>query len=484
MLVDLNVQHKTVMIVGENLETESRARQFLDADAKVIVVSTNSTTGLKTLAASGRITIVSSDFMSCYQNLMKEYDPYLLVSTTSNEEKNSAIANIARSHGKLVYVVDSPNLNDFNMPAVAKVGPIRIGIATGGLSPAMARELRKRVERIIQPEDMLQVHLQGQIRYAIKTLIQDPELRRECVYRILKDPLILQLLREDRLDEAKDVAMKHIATTAKVGRRARLGKGKVYLVGAGPGDPKLLTLRAFDIIGAADIVIFDRLVSEQILKLIPEDASKIYVGKRPRSKDAISQSEINQILIQQAEQGKTVVRLKSGDPLIFSRGGEEAEALRAAGIEFEIIPGISSALGAPAYAGIPLTHRDFSSSVAIVTGQEDPASLKSRINWSQLAQSVDTIVILMGVERLQQITKELIAGGLSKETPVAAIESGTTENQKTTLFNLESAALGHVKHLVRPPSIIVIGEVANMAKRFNRTSTNYLVDCVPVPAKV
>jgi uroporphyrinogen III methyltransferase/synthase len=242
-------------------------------------------------------------------------------------------------------------------------------------------------------------------------------------------------------------------------------------VGAGPGDPKLLTIRALELIREADLIVFDRLITESILKLIPERVQKIYVGKAPHGK-GITQNEINRILIDEAKLGKNVVRLKGGDPLLFSRGGEEAEALRKADIDFEIVPGISSALGVPAYSGISLTHREFSSSIAIVTGHEDPSRRGRRVNWSKLASSVDTIVILMGVENLRKIAEELIAGGLGSSTPVAAIEWGTTKKQKTLLFNLEEAYLGRVKDLIASPSVIVIGEVANFAKSLNWTKSN------------
>ncbi|HYV99853.1 MAG TPA: uroporphyrinogen-III C-methyltransferase, partial [Candidatus Acidoferrum sp.] len=184
-------------------------------------------------------------------------------------------------------------------------------------------------------------------------------------------------------------------------------EGKIYFVGAGPGDPKLLTIRAFELLHTADVVIYDRLVSQEILNLIPKSVEKIYVGKLPQCKGGICQTEINTLLIEHARSGKLVVRLKGGDPFIFSRGGEEAEELMKEKLRFEIVPGVSSALAGPASAGIPLTHRGYSSSVAIVTGHEDPSKICSKVDWAKLASAVDTIVILMGVGRLKQIAEEL-----------------------------------------------------------------------------
>lgn len=245
-----------------------------------------------------------------------------------------------------------------------------------------------------------------------------------------------------------------------------MGRGKVYLVGAGPGEPKLLTLRALEIMRAADVVVYDRLVSKAVLDLIPERAVKLYAGKAA-GHNCVPQEEINKLMISKAKDGYSVVRLKGGDPFLFARGGEEAQELRTEGVDFEVVPGVSSALAVPAYAGIPLTHRRLSSSFAIVTGHEAPLEKGSRVNWSKLASSVDTIVILMGVTTLPKASRELMAGGLSPETPVAAIEWGTTEKQRTVLFTLSEAAEGKALGQINPPSVIVVGEVAALAKELN-----------------
>lgn len=241
-------------------------------------------------------------------------------------------------------------------------------------------------------------------------------------------------------------------------------KGKVYIVGAGPGDPGLLTLRALELIKNTDLVLYDRLVSDQILNMIPSSVKKEYVG-RGVGDDYTHQNETNMLMLKHAKDGKRVVRLKGGDPFVFGRGGEEAEFLRENGIDFEIVPGVSSAVASPAYAGIPLTHRSLSSSVVIVTGHEDAEKEELTVRWKELASSVDTIVILMGMGRLQQIVNELIAGGASKETDVAIIESGTTEKQKVLLGNLHNI-VGKVKDSdIKPPAVIVIGKVAALAQK-------------------
>jgi len=242
-----------------------------------------------------------------------------------------------------------------------------------------------------------------------------------------------------------------------------MGYGKVYLVGAGPGDPKLLTVRATELLKEADIVIYDRLVNESILKLAPEKAEKIYVGKRT-GKHEVPQNKISELIIEKAQLGSKVVRLKGGDPFIFGRGGEEAEALSEKGIEFEVVPGVSSAVAAPTYAGIPLTHRDYAASVAIITGHSAGDS-EHAINWPKIADAVDTMVILMGVESLQAITKKLIEGGLNPEMPAAIIESGTLKNQRTIIGKIVTLAKDAEEKQVKPPAVIVIGEVANLGRK-------------------
>jgi uroporphyrin-III C-methyltransferase len=239
--------------------------------------------------------------------------------------------------------------------------------------------------------------------------------------------------------------------------------GKVFLVGAGPGDQKLLTIRAFELLKEANVVIYDRLVSEAILKLIPENAEKIYVGKSSK-KHELTQDKITELLIKKAFEGKKVVRLKGGDPFLFGRGGEEAEALVEQGIDFEIVPGVTSAIAAPAYAGIPLTHRDYASSVAIVTGHK-AENVEKNVKWSEIAGSVDTIVILMGVGELEAIATQLVKGGLNPDTPVALIECGTLKQQRSIKGKIGTIAKEAEKKKVKPPSVIVIGDVVNLGRK-------------------
>jgi uroporphyrinogen III methyltransferase/synthase len=243
-------------------------------------------------------------------------------------------------------------------------------------------------------------------------------------------------------------------------------KGKVYLVGAGPGDPGLLTTKGRQALEKADVIVYDRLITKQILRNLPKRITRIYVGKRPGSHSIPGQDVIPRILITNAQKGKTVVRLKGGDPFLLGRGGEEAQRLSEAEIDFEVIPGITSALAVPAYAGIPVTHREYASSVAIVTGHENPKKSK-RVDWKKLATAVDTIVILMGIDNLQPILESLVEGGRNPDTPVAIVEKGTTKRQRVTIGSIRSMTAQVVERRVGPPAVIIVGNVVNLQKELS-----------------
>ena len=238
--------------------------------------------------------------------------------------------------------------------------------------------------------------------------------------------------------------------------------GKVYLVGAGPGDSKLITLKAVELLKKADVVLYDRLVSKKIISLIPKTAKKIYVG-RAVGDDTTHQNTTNDLMLKYAKSKKNIVRLKGGDPIIFGRGGEEAEFLKAHKVKYEIIPGITSGIGSATYAGIPLTHRNYSSSVVFVTGHEDPEKKNEIVKWKRLAKSVDTIVIMMGLSRIDIICKLLIAGGLDKTTPVAVIQNGTTPQQKMVKGNVSNIAKYVKAEKITPPTNIIIGKVVDLS---------------------
>ena len=239
--------------------------------------------------------------------------------------------------------------------------------------------------------------------------------------------------------------------------------GKVYLVGAGPGDSKLITLRAIELLQKADVVLYDRLVSKKIISMIPKSAEKVYVG-RAVGDDTTHQNTTNDLMVKYAKSSKHVVRLKGGDPIIFGRGGEEAEFLKDHKIKYEIIPGITSGIGSATYSGIPLTHRKYASSVVFVTGHEDPEKKNEVVKWKRLAKSVDTIVIMMGLSRINVICKQLIDGGMDKKTPVAVIQNGTTSKHRMIKGNLSNIAKKVKENKITPPTNIIIGKVVDLSE--------------------
>jgi uroporphyrinogen III methyltransferase/synthase len=243
-------------------------------------------------------------------------------------------------------------------------------------------------------------------------------------------------------------------------------EGKVYLVGSGPGDPGLLTVKASQILKECDVLLYDRLVTDDILDIVPENCEKIYVGKHPGEASS-TQEEINKLLVDRGRKGGVVVRLKGGDPFLFGRGGEEAIKLREAGISFEVIPGISSAIAVPAYAGIPVTHRNLSSSVAFITGHESETKENSSVNWIGLANCVDTLVVLMGIGNMPAIMKRLTEAGRSPDTPVAVIEKGTTPNQRTIVGTIETIHEKTLKARVSPPALTIIGKVVELRREIS-----------------
>ena len=241
-------------------------------------------------------------------------------------------------------------------------------------------------------------------------------------------------------------------------------KGKVFICGAGPGDPKLVTVRAMEVLNNCDVVLYDRLICKDLIDEIPAKSKKIYVG-RAVGDSTIHQNITNELMVEHAKNGKRVVRLKGGDPFIFGRGAEEAEYLLNHNIDFEIIPGITSAIGSAAYAGIPLTHRRYASSVAIVTGHEDPKKTTPTVKWDKLAKTVNTIVILMGVEELEYISHKLIKAGMSKKSDAAVIENGTTTKQRVVKGNLSNIADIARENGMKPPAIIIIGKVVSLQEK-------------------
>lgn len=381
----------------------------------------------------------------------------LVVSATGNAAVNTQVAAAARKRGIPVNVVDSPELCSFIFPAIINRSPVIAAVSTGGSAPVLTRLIRAKLESVIHPRYGDLARLAGKFRKLVKQHFQQPAQRRIFWEKVFQGQVAEQVF-SGNLKSAE-----HLLKLMLESENTRQPpEGEVYLVGAGPGDPDLLTFRALRLMQQADVVVYDRLVSPEVLDLARRDAEKIYVGKQ-RQNHSLPQESINSLLARLAKAGKRVVRLKGGDPFIFGRGGEEMETLMDQGISFQVVPGITAAAGCAAYAGIPLTHRDYAQSCTFVTGHLKDGSIN--LNWKQLAAPNQTIVIYMGLIGLGSICQSLIANGSSSNLPAALIQQGTTSKQRIVTGTLGTLPEIVEKQNISPPTLIIIGRVVELRQR-------------------
>lgn len=382
-------------------------------------------------------------------------DVALAVAATSDDTVNRRISELARQRSLPVNVVDQPDLCTFIVPAIVDRSPVVVAISTGGSSPVLTRQLKEKIEQTIPAAYGRLAALLGRFRGRVKSHITDFTLRTRFWESLLDGPLSGMVF-AGKEKEAEDYLLAELERDAA---EERAPQGEVYLVGAGPGDPDLLTLKALRLMYAADVVLYDRLVSPEILRKVRPDAEKIHVGKR-RAHHPVPQEAINEQLVRLARQGRKVLRLKGGDPFIFGRGGEEIDRLAALGIPFQVVPGITAASGCASYAGIPLTHRDHAQSVRFVTGhlKNDRVDL----DWAHLAREDQTLVIYMGLVGLPNICVQLIAHGMPPTMPVAIVQQGTTATQRVVTGTLDDIADRAKAESIQPPTIIIIGHVVGL----------------------
>ncbi|GJM12971.1 MAG: siroheme synthase [Pseudohongiella sp.] len=418
--------------------------------------------------AGAALTVVAKSVGEELQSLCKEHggliierplqdadlsEAVLVVAATDDVQLNQRVSEISTRLGIPVNVVDQPHLCSFIMPSIVDRSPIVVAISSGGSSPILTRKLKELNETMIPERIDSLAELLGSYRSRVKTEIGEFSARIRFWEDVL-DSAIPELVYGGREDEARNA----IESRLKNPGDKAVG-GEVYLVGAGPGDPDLLTLRALRLMHKADIVLYDRLVSPEILLKLRPDAEKIYVGKR-RADHAVPQESINEMLVRLAKEGSRVLRLKGGDPFIFGRGGEELESLAEAGIPFQVVPGITAASGCASYAGIPLTHRDYSQSVRFLTGHTKDGSVP--LPWDILVKEQQTLVFYMGLAGLPSICDELIRHGMVKTMPVAVVQQGTTQNQKVVIACLDEIAATAVREEIKAPTIIIVGEVVKL----------------------
>ncbi|MCY9837017.1 siroheme synthase CysG [Aeromonas media] len=442
------LDNKPVLLVGGGEVAERKARLLLDAGAHLTVVAPELDPELAELAANGSIEWLAGEFAPA-----QLAGKWLVVAATDRREVNALVyqsANLARIFAN---VVDDPKRSSFIMPSIIDRSPLMVAISSGGKAPVLARLLREKLEALLPQHLGAVAAFAGSLRERVKARFASMGERRRFWERLLGADRLGQALARGDGASANQLADSLFADESQTG-------GEVVLVGAGPGDPGLLTLHALRQMQQADVVVYDRLVSDDVMALVRRDAKRIFVGKQAGN-HCVPQEGINQLLLEEAKKGQRVVRLKGGDPFIFGRGGEELETLVGSGIGFQVVPGITAASGCAAYAGIPLTHRDHAQSVRFVTAHGKGGARD--LDWPLLARDKQTLVFYMGLSSCAVIREQLLTHGKGGDTPVALIERGTQPSQRVirgTLDQLPELAAG-----VESPALIMVGSVVTLADK-------------------
>jgi len=440
---------RRVLVVGAGDVAERKVKSLLSCGARVTVGAPRINAELEQLGAKGQIALITQRFDAQWLS-----DVWLVVAATDDRELNRRIAELANDRRLFINVVDDPALSSFQVPSIVDRAPLTIAISSAGSAPVLARRVRERIESLFDATLGSLAELAARYRPAIRAA--RPELRgRREFYDWLLDGPVAAALRSQRPEEAETLLQ------AILQQAQQKAEGKVILVGAGPGDAGLLTLKALRALNEADVILYDRLVDQQILDLARRDATQIAVGKRPGEDHDATQARIHQLMLAHTSQGSLVVRLKGGDAFVFGRGGEELQFLQQQGISYEVVPGITAALACAAYAGIPLTHRDYAQSVRLVTAHCRPDNHVE--DWASLAREKQTLAFYMGVSQLDWLSTQLMRHGRSGDTPFAIIENGTRSNQRVVHGALKDLARLGREHDIKAPSMLLIGEVTALA---------------------
>ena len=444
----LDLKKRRCLLVGGGDIATRKGRLLSKAGAKLRIVAPEISAELRELAAQNHGEIFEREYQSSDVD-----DCVIVVAATDIEPLNEKISHDAKAKNIPVNVVDSPALCTYITPAIIDRSPLVIAISSGGESPVLARLIRAKLETLIPVAYGRLAQIASDWRDRVKARFDNGDSRRRFWEKVLQGPAAELVL------NGQETAAEKIIESEIAKQDDSITQGEVYLVGGGPGDPELLTLRALRLMQQADVVLYDRLVSDGVMELVRRDAERIYVGKR-RSEHAMQQENINQLLVDLALQGKRVLRLKGGDPFIFGRGGEEIELLAQNNIPFQVVPGITAASGCAAYAGIPLTHRDYAQSVRFVTGHLKDDS--TNVQWPELANPTQTIVFYMGLVGLKDICESLILHGRASSTPVALIERGTTQQQRVLIADLATIAEVVASQDVHAPTLFIVGDVVRL----------------------
>lgn len=448
--ISLKLQQQPCLIVGGGHIAYRKAVLLHKAGAVIHIIAPDIDANLLQLVEESQ----GQYIQALYPAQIQLNDYRLVIAATDDYAVNTQVFEDCEALKILVNSVDDPPHCRFMVPAIVDRSPLVISVASNGTSPVLSRQIRTQLETSI-PHGMGKLaEFSGKWRAAVKAKISNPDER-----RVFWEDLYASSLKEqvfhDNLVEADRLIEQALLEW-------KTPKGEVYLVGAGPGDPELLTLKALRLMQQADVVIYDRLVSPAIMELCRRDATKIYVGKA-RSNHAVPQEGINALLVEYASKGQRVCRLKGGDPFIFGRGGEEIQELFAAGVPFQVVPGITAASGCSAYAGIPLTHRDYAQSVRFLTGHLKEGS--PELPWDELVYQNQTLVLYMGLVGLEKICEKLIEHGQRPDMPVALISKGTTPEQKVLVGTLADIASKVEENHIQAPTLTIIGDVVSLREQ-------------------
>ncbi|MGB1713692.1 MAG: siroheme synthase CysG [Arenicellales bacterium] len=445
----LKLRDTPALVVGGGSVAERKIDLLIRAGAKVTVVAPEIGSKVEALLNQQKLHWIEDRFEPAHLSRA-----LIAIAATDNEDVNRSVSEAARQQNLPVNVVDQPDLCTFTVPSIVDRSPVIIAIGTGGASPVLARMLKARLETLIPAAYGRLAGIAREFRDQVKAALGSVDSRRGFWEKVFQGQ-VAELVFAGKENQARAELRAMIQATED----AEFEKGEVYLVGAGPGDPDLLTFRALRLMQRADVVLYDRLVAPAIVDLVRRDADRIFVGKE-KSNHVVPQPEINELLLSLAQEGKRVLRLKGGDPFIFGRGGEEIEDLVRHNIPFQVIPGITAAAGCASYAGIPLTHRDHAQSCLFVTGHLKDGSVD--LNWDALCQPGQTVVVYMGLTGLESICREMIRHGLKDTTPAALIQQGTTLNQRVIAATLDSLPDAVAAANVRAPTLLVVGSVVTL----------------------
>jgi len=441
------IKDRHCLVVGGGDIAVRKVHLLLKAGAAITVCAPEVCESLQQKADNKQLNIIHDVFKDEYID-----DKWLVIAATNQRHINEHIAHLAEQKQLLVNVVDEPSLCTFIMPSIVDRSPIVVAISSGGKAPVLARLIRERLETLLPMHLARLAKISGEFRHRVKQVIKKESLRRRYWEKLFGNGTLASLLQKGQMEQAQQFMEDNLTED--------VAQGDVALVGAGPGDPSLLTLKALQLMQQADIVLYDRLVSKEILDLVRRDADLMSVGKAA-GKHEVEQSRTNQLLVEFAQQGKKVVRLKGGDSFIFGRGGEELEELVEAGVAFQVVPGITAASGCSAYAGIPLTHRDYAQSVTFVTGHRKADGRP--LDWKALAIPNQTLVVYMGLLQATDIQTNLLINGRDANTPVALINKGTRLDQQVITGTLSE--LSQLGGGLEGATLIIVGEVVELASK-------------------